>query len=246
MHCLRMIDNKDIPSDDFSLRCDEKSDMEISIDKEIKEGVIRRAAEDIKFLCDMSQEDLDDSFNPETFSEVNEMVNTRKKPIEINKICSESDQIAMNKNFLPHDEQKRFNNQKYGAKKFVTEANFKKFKRQSYKRYESEIRNGFYTGFVTSMVCFDCESVLGCHPSPYKRIYWVPKERCIYCKKKYTTVTFADLKYLYRMQTTFAQQEYFVDKKYGDKEALSHKILGEHGKKLGKPFEHCWLIHDHD
>ena len=224
---------------------------EIEFDKTVEARKIRCAARDIEFLNQLTVEDMEIAFGAETFDQLNDMVNKKAEEIKIcneireeNKLvpyCAEYKEMARNKQFLPVDEQTRFESQKCGAKKHVTYGNFKKFQRQCYKEYETKIRNGFYTGFMASILCENCESILGCHPSPYKRVYWVSSARCKYCKSEAQTVSFEDLKYLNNLHEAYKQQKYFVNQKHGVKGSINAKLLTTHGQDLSAPFEHAWI-----
>lgn len=224
-----------------------KTPEEIKFDKSEEKRKIKLAAQDIEFMNTLSADDMDLAFGTETFCKANALLNETKmkeEPIIIEQepiICSELDQLVANKRFLPTDEQTRYDNQKQGAKKWVTLGNIKRYKRQCYKEYETKIRNGFYTGFVTSVLCETCENVLDCIPSPYKRLIWLPSAKCIYCNGKFQPVNFEDLRYLWNLHESYKQKKGYINMKHGVKGSITAKLLTTHGQDLSAPFEHCWL-----
>lgn len=218
-----------------------KTAEENEFDESERKRKIELAAKDIEFMDTLTAEDMDIAFGTETFCKANALINEKKKEDEPTVICSELDQLVANKHFLPVDEQTRYDSQKQGAKKWVTLGNLKRYKRQCYKEYEAKIRNGFYTGFMTSVLCIGCESVLDCIPSPYKRVVWLPVEKCIYCKGKFEPVNFEDLRYLWNLHETYKQKKYFINQQHGVKGSIKAKLLTSHGQDLSAPFEHMWL-----
>lgn len=227
----------------FNNSDENKSPEEIEFEHAEIRRKIELAAKDIEFMNTLSAEDMDIAFGSETFCKANALVKEKKSKFLPNGsvICSELDQLVANKRFLPDDEQLRFDSQKLGAKKWVTQCNVKRFKRQCYKEYETKIRNGFYTGFMASVLCIGCESIHDCIPSPYKRIIWIPSEKCIYCKGKFQPVNFKDLRYLWNLHETYKQKKFFLNKQHGVEGSIKSKLLTTHGEDLSAPFEHCWL-----
>lgn len=197
------------------------------------EEKLKKAAEDIKFLCDMTQEDLDATLEfdePDTFATVNTMVNEEPKPF-----CGELDQLFSQKKFLPIDEQSIFEEKKYGAKFFVSRNNRSRFKRTNFIKYEANLRNGFYTGFMTTFLCYQCENILSCHPSAHKRINWISENNCHYCTKQAEKPNTEDIYWCDTVSKQFKERIRVKDK--GD---LAVKILRDPGRNFKKAFEHTW------
>lgn len=196
------------------------------------EEKLKKAAEDIKFLCDMTQEDLDATleFEPETFATVNTMVNEEPKPF-----CGELDQLFSQKKFLPIDQQSIFEEKKYGAKFFISRNTRSRFKRTNFKKYEANLRNGFYTGFVTTFLCYQCENILSCHPSAHKRINWISENNCHYCQKKAKIPDTEDIYWCNDITKQFKGRL-----RERGKDELRHKILKDPVKNFKTAFEHTW------
>jgi len=214
---------------DFTLECDENKKPESVLYCAEK---LKKAADEINFLCDMTQEELDATleFEPETFATVNTMVNEEKKPF-----CGELDQLFSQKKFLPVNEQAIFEEKKYGVKFYVSRKNRSKFKRSNFKKYEANLRNGYYTGFVTTYLCFQCENILSCHPSAHKRINWISENNCVYCSKTAKIPNTEDIYWCDKVTAQFKERIRVVEK--GD---LAVKILKDPGKNFKASFEHTW------
>jgi len=69
-------------------------------------------------------------------------------------------------------------------------------KRQYNTFYRETLMNGFFTGFTAVVACYECNAVLDSFPCIYKRIFWIPKDRCRYCKGRYNRFSFKDMKLL--------------------------------------------------
>jgi len=50
--------------------------------------------------------------------------------------------------------------------------------------YNTSIRNGYYSGFLSSVICQDCMVVLDCFPSKFKRVFLIPAAACPLCRGK--------------------------------------------------------------
>lgn len=222
------------------MKCDkEKTPEEISIDVAENQRKLRLAAEEINFLCELSTEEMDDIFPPngkETFCKVNKMVNKPVVTVDTVPYCSEMKQLVSNGVFLTRPNQERFEREKFSKdKKYVPLCNRRRFKRTCIKRYESNIRNGFYSGFMTSYLCWNCETILSCHPSPHKRINWIPQAMCNYCKKTNETPGDVDLKWLRELTDAWKGRE-----KENSMYNLDAIVLTDAGRERNAGFEHCW------
>jgi len=74
--------------------------------------------------------------------------------------------------------------------------------------HRTELKNGFYTGFVSTVVCYQCEAVLDTYPSLSKSVYWVPKEKCIYCNKRRRRFTQRDMIMCEAVYKNFPKKEH--------------------------------------
>lgn len=50
--------------------------------------------------------------------------------------------------------------------------------------YNSSCRNGYYRGFLSTVICQKCDAVLDCFPSKFKRIFLIPMSACPLCRGK--------------------------------------------------------------
>jgi hypothetical protein len=114
-----------------------------------------------QYFSNLSQEEIDDMFPIE---EPKEKVPIIKKVLGLYKGAEffNRDKMAASSASLSHLQHWRFN---------------------SYMYYEADIKNGFYTGWLTTCRCSLCDSILSCFPSTYKRVYWLRSLSCPYCTK---------------------------------------------------------------
>ena len=92
---------------------------------------------------------------------------------------------------FPH---KHFDKDKVAAT-LSTNNDLQSWRHCCYKYNESELKNGFYYGFFSTCRCVCCDAILSCFPSPYKRIYWLQKNRCCFCSKIMKQVTEDEAQY---------------------------------------------------
>jgi len=171
-----------IINDDFSLTESYKTqeDEPSHISDSDKEDSYK---DSLEFLTSMET----DQFN-ETFGEVNELMLKHKEIIRENK-----DQ--QQKLYDLTKELDYFQKEKDNPTLLYTDE-AARYRRKCYKYYEATVKNGFYTGFLSQWRCQLCDEILGMHPSTYKRIYWVPKEDCIYCKGTHKRLEIKDTLHL--------------------------------------------------
>jgi len=74
--------------------------------------------------------------------------------------------------------------------------------------HRAELLNGFYSGFVSTVVCHSCEAVLDTYPSLCKNVYWVKKEKCIYCNKSRRRFTHRDMMICEAVYKHFSKQKH--------------------------------------
>jgi len=119
--------------------------------------------ESLEWLEGLSAKDFEDVFTEEH----NEI--TKYNEAELAKKC-----------YNLHQEEEKFNRGKDNPVTYDFEEAMA-YSKACFKYYGAELKNGFYTGWVSTWRCRLCDEVLGVHPSTYKRIYWMPEESCKYC-----------------------------------------------------------------
>ena len=89
----------------------------------------------------------------------------------------ESDLEVDEKLFLPLNDLSTRDGIRY---KFEYKA-IKKLKSISLSYYEIKLKNGFYTGFMATIICSKCRTILDSFPLWEKRLLYVSYEHCMYC-----------------------------------------------------------------
>ena len=139
----------------------------LTVDKEDEVIDITEESPDQSWLCSLSKEELNDAFD--------------------NKFKQEED-----KRYEKFIKEASYNDLSKRDPTYVGKAQVSRFRRRCFKYYESEIKNGFYTGFICSFRCQLCDNIVGSHVSPYKRVYWIHPKRCHYCAGKKTPLSHKD------------------------------------------------------
>ena len=66
--------------------------------------------------------------------------------------------------------------------------------------YKIKLENGFYSGFMGTIICENCRMILDAYPCREKRLYWVQKGNCPYCADALKVPSHEDYAYIEKME----------------------------------------------
>jgi len=147
-----------------------------------KQNQIRK---DKAFLNLLTEEKLDEMF-PISYDKVLEE-ETKRHNEQDKSIALKKKEFEMRRMMGMYKDAQYFEEDKSEAH-HATKKDIRDWRYYNYAYYASEIKNGYYKGWLSTCRCKLCDEILSCFPSSYKRIYWLPNTRCPFCTGLYNRI----------------------------------------------------------
>lgn len=85
-----------------------------------------------------------------------------------------------------------------GSPPLVMMANEFAYAKEVYKEFYSfDLKNGFFKGFISCLICNGCGMINDYFVSPRKFVFWLPFSACKYCRKMRVSIDYEDVSTFY-------------------------------------------------